>query len=277
MHGIEQGRLSSENLQKSIMYTLCSKVPQVAPTFAELFGLPQALTVAQVLLIDIGTDIWTAVAYALQPAESKLMERAPRHPRKEKLVNWKVLLYSYGYLGQLQMVFCWVMFFVAAPNIWKLHSAFGWCGSRGPGPLDKCPNYDADDEVYNREGMSVYYWTLVLGQIAAAVSTTTKMQSVFGIGGEAYGFPNATLNFMFVLELVLGIAAIYVPLMQSCFQTSWLPWSSMLIPVSAFVGICLIEEIRKLIGRSMEDHGMLDERADSDDEHHSMAPKGADL
>merc|ERR1719183_3506784 len=59
--GIEQGRLSSENLQKSIMYTLCSKVPQVAPTFGELFGIPQALTVAQVLLIDIGTDIWTAV------------------------------------------------------------------------------------------------------------------------------------------------------------------------------------------------------------------------
>jgi sodium/potassium-transporting ATPase subunit alpha len=62
--GIEQGRLSSENLQKSIMYTLCSKVPQVAPTFAELFGVPQALTVAQILLIDIGTDIWTAIAYA---------------------------------------------------------------------------------------------------------------------------------------------------------------------------------------------------------------------
>merc|ERR1719243_476301 len=91
--GIEQGRLSSENLQKSIMYTLCSKIPQVAPTFGELFGLPQALTVSQVLLIDIGTDIWTAIAYALQPAESKLMERAPRHPNLEKLVNFKVLLY----------------------------------------------------------------------------------------------------------------------------------------------------------------------------------------
>ena len=51
--GIEQGRLSSENLQKSIMYTLCSKVPQVAPTFGELFGVPQALSVAQVLLTKL--------------------------------------------------------------------------------------------------------------------------------------------------------------------------------------------------------------------------------
>merc|ERR1719159_1794134 len=102
--GIEQGRLSSENLQKSIMYTLCSKVPQVAPTFAELFSIPRALTVAQVLLIDIGTDIWTAIAYALQPPESRLMQRPPRHPREEKMVNWKVLVYSYGYIGQLQQL-----------------------------------------------------------------------------------------------------------------------------------------------------------------------------
>merc|ERR1719380_399548 len=57
--GVEQGRLCSENLRKSILYTLCSKLPQVMPTFAELIGVPTALNVAQVLLIDIGTDIWT--------------------------------------------------------------------------------------------------------------------------------------------------------------------------------------------------------------------------
>merc|ERR1719156_424302 len=117
--GIEQGRLSSENLQKSVMYTLCSKIPQVAPTFAELLGVPPALTVAQVLLIDIGTDIWTAIAYALQPAESKLMMRPPRHPSIEKLVNWKVLVYSYLYIGQIQMLFCWIFFFcpLTSPSI----------------------------------------------------------------------------------------------------------------------------------------------------------------
>merc|ERR1719443_226205 len=42
--GMQQGRLCSENLRKSIMYTLCSKLPQVLPTFAELVGIPRALT-----------------------------------------------------------------------------------------------------------------------------------------------------------------------------------------------------------------------------------------
>merc|ERR1719436_983649 len=108
--GMEQGRLCSENLRKSIMYTLCSKLPQVLPTFAELLGMPSAITAAQVLLIDIGTDIWTAIAFAWQPAESELMQRAPRHPTKDRMVDGGVLLYSYGYVGMLQSLACWAVF-----------------------------------------------------------------------------------------------------------------------------------------------------------------------
>jgi magnesium-transporting ATPase (P-type) len=240
--GIEQGRLSSENLQKSIMYTLCSKVPQVAPTFGELFAIPQALTVAQVLLIDIGTDIWTAIAYALQSAESRLMQRTPRHPRLEKMVNAKVLIYSYGYIGQFQMIFCWIMFFYASPGIMDLY-------------LDKVnpEDYSEEDAFINAQGMTVYYWTLVLGQIAAAISTTTVRQSVFGCGTQAYGFPNTTLNLMFLLEIALGFAAIYWGPMQSLFETAWLPWKSVLYPASALVGICLLDEIRKCCARNQED------------------------
>jgi len=236
--GIEQGRLSSDNLQKSIMYTLCSKVPQVAPTFAELFGVPQALTVAQILLIDIGTDIWTAIAYAVQLPESKLMERLPRHPIAEKMVNWKVLLYSYGYIGPLQMTFCWVMFFWASPGLYDLYAS------------GKSPNeYNASDEYTDKQGMTVYYWTLVLGQIAAAISTTTKLESVFC----SYGLSNGTLNMMFVGEIAVGIAAIYVGPMQNLFNTASLPRSAVLLPIIAFVGICFIEEIRKCIGRSFDE------------------------
>merc|ERR1719215_2564935 len=106
--GIEQGRLCSENLRKSIMYTLCSKLPQVLPTFGELLGVPTALTAAQVLLIDIGTDIWTAIAFAWQPAEGELMRRAPRHPKRDRMVDSSVLVYSYGYLGVIQSWACWL-------------------------------------------------------------------------------------------------------------------------------------------------------------------------
>merc|ERR1719436_646368 len=117
--GIEQGRLCSENLRKSIKYTLCSKIPQVMPTFAELLGVPSALTAAQVLLVDIGTDIWTAIAFAWQPAEGELMLRKPRHPRRDRMVDGGVLLYSYGYVGMLQSLACWAVFLLT-PRIYAL-------------------------------------------------------------------------------------------------------------------------------------------------------------
>merc|ERR1719277_594040 len=117
--GMEQGRLCSENLRKSILYTMCSKVPQALPTFAQLLGVPPALTAAQVLLIDIGTDIWTAIAYACQPGELSLMETPPRHPKKDKMVSGSMLCFSFGYIGILQSVVCWALFFVM-PGIWQL-------------------------------------------------------------------------------------------------------------------------------------------------------------
>merc|ERR1719454_1848080 len=255
--GIEQGRLSSENLQKSIMYTLCSKIPPVAPTFGELFGLPQALTVAQVLLIDIGTDIWTAIAYALQPAESKLMERPPRHPALEKLVNWKVLVYSYLYIGQIQMMFCWIFFFypLTSPQIWTIY--------QHPG------DWDIEGDKYFQVvtvGKTVYYWTLVLGQVGAAISTTTKTQSVFGFFGYPYCFPNCTLNLMFVLEVLLSVAAIYNKKMNSWFNTCPLPTRSMLIPTATIVGICFIEEVRKLIVRVCADEASPGDSLDEEEQ-----------
>lgn len=158
------------------------------------------------------------------------------------MVNWGVLVYSYGYIGQLQMLFCWVMFFYASPGIWDL-----WVSGKSPN------DYTPDDEFHDRQGMSVYYWTLVCGQIAAAISTTTKNQSVFGVGGTPYGLPNMTLNFMFILEILLGLAAIYWGPMQSCFDTAYLPIQAILWPSVSFFGICAMDEVRKLLKRRMEE------------------------
>merc|ERR1712157_476533 len=99
----------------------------------------------------------TAIAYAYQSPESKLMQVKPRHPKKEKMVNFAVLSYSYAYIGMLQMFFCWLMFFYASPKIMYLMQ-------NDIGPED----YSKKDEISDRQGMSVYYWTLVLGQIGAA-------------------------------------------------------------------------------------------------------------
>jgi len=244
-------------------------VPQVLPTFAELWGIPPALTVAQVLLIDIGTDIWTAIAYATQPAEAKLMARPPRHPQLEKMVNWKVLVYSYFYMGTcLQAVCCWFMFFYV-----NHRSADGVTGPLG---LMKQIKEGKDEITQDQEvkivgvGKTIYYWTLVMAQIAAAISTTTKVQSVFGFFQcPAYCFPNMLLNVCFVLEVLLGVAAIYMPLLQGWFDTCALTQKELLTPAVVLVYICFVEEVRKLIVRQFFDSPKEDDDSGSEAEEGS--------
>jgi len=233
--GIEKGRLASENLQKSIMYTLCSKVAQVAPAFGELFGVPEALASQHILLIDIGTDIWTAVAYAMQPAESSLMERKPRHPRLEQMANKKVFFYSYGYMGVLQTIFCWAMYYLVTPGI------HGFIGRHHK--LKDMSLHTPEDMVIHEQSMTVYYWTLVLGQVAAAISTTTKVQRISGAGG--YGLPNRLLNVTVVMEIVFSLFVMYSPFFQDLFHFATLPWYSLLVPIVTLVAIFGIEEFRK--------------------------------
>jgi len=234
VHGIEQGRLATDNLQKSIMYTLCSKLPQLVPSFMELAGVPLALNAVQVLLIDIGTDIWTAITYAAQPAEEALMQRRPRHPLVEKMVTGYTLLYSYCYMGLLQTSLCWMAFFTT-PGVWDLM-----------GKLRK--DHKPEDAHIHHQAMSAYYWALLIGQVAAAISTTTKTQRVFGPGG--YGMPNMLLNGFLLGEILLGLAVLYLRPMQKAFATAPLPATQLAgITGTTFFVICGCDEARKAMIR----------------------------
>ena len=40
-----------------------------------------------ILFIDLGTDLWPAISLAYEKAESDIMQRLPRDPVKDRLVN----------------------------------------------------------------------------------------------------------------------------------------------------------------------------------------------
>mmetsp|Transcript_46129 Transcript_46129/g.83027 ORF Transcript_46129/g.83027 Transcript_46129/m.83027 type:complete len:1121 (+) Transcript_46129:122-3484(+) len=236
--GMEQGRLCAENLRKSILYTMCSKVPQAIPTFTQLLGMPLALTTVQVILIDIGTDIWTAIAYAAQPAEQSLMEQPPRHPRKDRIVNSGMLLYSFCYMGLLQCVLCWLAFF-QMPGMLDI--------SQRRLPAGEPVVHTKEQQMLVQAGTTMYYWTLVAGQVGASYVTTTTRQSLLD-----YGFPNPWLNGFIVLEIILALAVIYWPPLQVPFGTQALSLHHLLIGASSIFAILVVEELRKLILRQSE-------------------------
>merc|ERR1719421_2225630 len=156
------------------------------------------------------------------------MKSPPRHPKRDRMVNGFVLMYSYGYIGILQSIVCWSLFFCMPSmiHLWK---------------EDKHPSeYSTSDVEADYAGMTMYYWTLVLGQIGAAVATTTTKQSIFH-----YGLPNKWLNGCFAFEIILALLVIFCTPLQNVFKTRDLNFGQVLMASMAFVVIVMIEELRK--------------------------------
>ena len=95
------GRVVFDNLKKTICYLL------PAGTFSEfwpimtnvIFGLPQILSSFLMIIICCFTDCAAATTLAYEKPEADVMLRPPRNPKKDKLVDWKLLLQAYGFVG----------------------------------------------------------------------------------------------------------------------------------------------------------------------------------
>jgi len=119
--GVEQGRLVFDNLKKSIMYKLTANTSEFLPfVFFILADLPLPLTTLLILAIDVGADMWPAISMAYEKPEPDLMQRGPRNPRIENLVNAKLIVYSYLVIGMIQAIAATLCF------IWTLAEANGF-------------------------------------------------------------------------------------------------------------------------------------------------------
>uniref|UniRef100_A0A0W0FSB1 Cation-transporting P-type ATPase N-terminal domain-containing protein n=1 Tax=Moniliophthora roreri TaxID=221103 RepID=A0A0W0FSB1_MONRR len=99
--GIEYGRLCFENLRKSIVYLLpAGSFSELMPVLLNvLFGLPQALSSIQMILICIFTDLFPALSMVYEKPEADLLLRKPRDRKRERLVDIPLLLHAYGFIG----------------------------------------------------------------------------------------------------------------------------------------------------------------------------------
>ena len=78
-----------------------------------IFGLPLPLSTILVLCIDIGTDIIPGISLAYEKAELTLMTRRPRNPSKHKLVNRKLVFFSFIHMGIIQTLSGFTAYFLS--------------------------------------------------------------------------------------------------------------------------------------------------------------------
>ena len=107
VQAVSYGRLVFVNLKKTVLYLLpAGSFSELMPVLLNvLFGLPQALSSIQMILICVVTDVLPAISLCFEKPEAGLLTRPPRNPKKDKLVNIKLLAQAYAFLGVLES-FC---------------------------------------------------------------------------------------------------------------------------------------------------------------------------
>jgi sodium/potassium-transporting ATPase subunit alpha len=111
--GVEEGRTVFANIRKFTSYVLASNVPEIVPFLAYVaLPVPLGLTVIQILSIDLGTDLLPAIALGQEPPDGEEMRKPPRG-HQGRLLDAKLILRSYGFLGALEAAWAMAMFFAA--------------------------------------------------------------------------------------------------------------------------------------------------------------------
>ncbi len=107
---IEEGRAIYDNIRKFITYIFASNIPEVLPfLLTGAIGIPPALTVRQILAIDMGTDILPALALGSEKPEPGIMKYPPRSP-SQLLLDRGLLTRSFLWLGMIEAGLCYIGF-----------------------------------------------------------------------------------------------------------------------------------------------------------------------
>lgn len=186
---IEQGRIIVHNILRFIHYLFSSNLGEIVTVFgAVVIGLPLPLAVLQILWLNLVTDIFPAMALALEPSAPDIMTVPPRPPTQPLMTpafGWLVL-WQGALLGGVSL------------------AAFG-VGLRWYG----------DGEEGHRHAGTLAFMTLALAQVFHAFNARSQRRSC--LSGL---FTNLWIWAATGVCLVLQIATVTVPPLRAVLHTS---------------------------------------------------------
>lgn len=74
-----------------------------------LFGLPQVLSSFLMIIFCCFTDCAPATVLAYETPEAEVLLRKPRNAKTDRLVDWRLILQSYGFIGVLESLSSFAM------------------------------------------------------------------------------------------------------------------------------------------------------------------------
>lgn len=213
VHAVQAGRRIFDNIRKFIKDTMSSNSGEIWTLFlAPFLGLPIPLLPIHILWINLITDGLPGLAFAAEPAEPGIMNRAPRPPDENIFAH-----------GMWQHIF-WVGLFVGGVSI----ATMAWAISR--------------EMAY---WQTMVFTVLTVSQLFHSLAVRSESASLFRIGL----FSNLPMLGAVILTLVLQMAVIYTPALNAIFYTQPLPMFDLAVCMGLSSLILFAVEIEKWLVR----------------------------
>jgi len=237
VHAIEEGRCVFENIRKFITYIFASNIPELVPYIGYiLFGIPLPLTIMQILAIDLGTDMFPALALGSERPSPDIMQRPPRS-KEERLLTKGVLARAYLFLGLFEALAGMSAYF------YVMHNA-GW---HWPQAVDITA-------TFYLQATTACFAGIIATQIANVFTCRSPNLSIATLGF----FSNRLVLLGIVTELALAAFIIYTPVGNAIFDCSPVSIDVLLVLIPFTLLLLLADETRKFLGRaSSNSHSQL--------------------
>ncbi len=217
---VEQGRIIVHNILRFIHYLFSAGFAGIMTVFvAIMVGWPLPLGVLQILWINIVTDIFPAMALALEPSAPDVMKRPPRDPKLPLMTPRFVVL------------IVWQGLLLAAVTLLAFFIGMRWYGTQGTGL---------------QHAVTIAFMTLTLANIFHAFNVRSRTRSAFA--GSL--FTNGWLWGAVLNCLLLQAAAIYVPFLQAVLHTVPLTATDWGVIAACSLTPVAVVELIKVVQRS---------------------------
>ena len=214
---VEQGRIVVHNILRFIHYLFSCNFAEIVTVFAAIMmGWPLPLGVLQILWLNLITDIFPAMALALEPSAPDVMMRPPRDPKKPLMTP------AFGWL------IVWQGLLLGGCTLAAFAIGMRWYGAQGEGL---------------RHAVTIAFMTLAMAQIFHAFSARSQTRSAF----SSRLFTNGWLWSATLICVLLQLAAVYVPALRQVLHTvplNAVDWA--LIALGSLTPVAVVETVKGL-------------------------------
>ncbi len=212
---VEQGRIIVHNILRFIHYLFSCNFAEIVTVFAAIMiGWPLPLGVLQILWLNLVTDIFPAMALALEPSAPDVMKRPPRNPAEPLMTP------RFGWL------IVWQGTLLGGWALTAFAVGMRWYGAEGDGL---------------RHAVTIAFMTLAMAQVFHAFNARSRTRSAF----TSRLFTNGWLWGATLICVLLQLGAVYVPLLREVLRTVPLTaadWK--LIAVGSLAPVAVVESVK---------------------------------